>query len=68
MSDASKIGRKALVAAYRKFVGLFGSFLDHKYLDPNVPISKLVGHSNYLQYLVDVGNHKGIKILEIVVK
>jgi len=65
MSDASKIGRKALIAAYRKLVGSFGSFLDHKYLDPNVPISKLVGHSNYLQYLTDVGNHKGIKILEI---
>ena len=65
MSNANKIGRKALIGVYRKFVGLFGSFADHKYLDPNVPISKLVGHSNYLQYLTDVGNHKGIKILEI---
>ena len=65
MSNASKIGRKALIAAYRKFIGLFGSFADHKYLDPNVPISKLVGHSNYLQYLTDIGNHKGIKVLEI---
>ena len=65
MSNASKVGKKALIAAYRKFVGLFGSFVDHKYLDPHVPISKLVGHSNYLQYLTDVGNHKGMKILEI---
>ena len=65
MSNTSKIGKKALMAAYRKFVGLFGSFGDHKYLDPNVPISKLVGHSNYLQYLTDVGNHKGMRILEI---
>lgn len=57
--------KKAIVAAYRTVIGLFGSFFDHKYLDPNVPISKLVGHSNYLQYLTEIGNHKGKKILEI---
>jgi len=46
-------------------MGLFGSFVDRRYLDPNVPMSKLVGHSSYLQYLTDIGNRKGIKILEI---
>lgn len=65
MSAARKWGNKALVVAYRKFEGLFGPFVDHQYLDPNVPISKLVDHRNYLQYLIDIGNRKGMKILEI---
>lgn len=65
MSNAKTIGKKTLVAGYRKFIGLFGSFADHRYLDPNVPMSRLVGHSNYLQHLTNIGNHKGIKILEI---
>lgn len=64
MSNASKIGQKALLVAYRK-LGWLGSFLDHKYLKPDVHISKLVGHSNWVQYLTDIGNHKGIKILEV---
>jgi SAM-dependent methyltransferase len=56
---------KFLLALYRNFVGAFGSFFDHQYLDPNVPMSKLVSHSHYSQYLTDIGNHEGIKILEI---
>ncbi len=56
---------KALSFARRKFVGWFGAFADHKYLDPDVPISKLAGHSSCMQYLMDVGNHSGKKILEI---
>ena len=46
-------------------MGLFGSLADRRFLDPSVPISKLASHSNYLQYLTDVGNRKGIRILEI---
>jgi len=65
LSNESKIGKKALMAIYKSLVRLFGSFFDSIYLDPDVPISKLVGHSSYLQYLTDIGNHKGIKILEI---
>ncbi len=51
--------------AYRTLIRLFGSRLDRKYLDPNVPVARLVSHSNYLNYLSEIGNHKGFKILEI---
>jgi SAM-dependent methyltransferase len=63
--SARKIGKKALLASYRTFMGLFGSFADRMYLDPNVPISTLASHSNYLQYLTDIGNRNGTRILEI---
>jgi SAM-dependent methyltransferase len=65
MSSAKKIAKDTLVAGYRKFMGLVGSFRDEHYLDPNVPISKLAGHSSYLRYLTEVGNHKGLRILEV---
>lgn len=65
MSDTKKIVKRALRTSYRKFMGLFGSFRDPGCLDPNVPISKLVGHSSYMQYLTGIGNHKGLRILEI---
>lgn len=64
MSGASKIAKKALLASYRRLMRL-GSFADSKYLDPNVPISKIANHGNYLQYLTNVGNRKGMRILEI---
>jgi SAM-dependent methyltransferase len=35
------------------------------YLDPQVPISRIAGHANYLQYLTEIGNRKGVRILEI---
>jgi hypothetical protein len=57
--------KSATVFAYRKLLGLIGPFIDHKFLDPAVPLSKLVAHSNYLQYLTKIGNHNGIKILEV---
>lgn len=44
---------------------LYGSFVDRRYLDPKVPISNWASHSKYLQYLTNIGNHAGIKILEI---
>lgn len=65
MNSATKIGKKILRSAHRNFVAWYGSFVDHKYLDPKVPISKLVGHGQYLQYLTDIGNHPGLKILEV---
>ncbi len=45
--------------------GLSGYFLDSKYLDRNVPMSDLVSHRNYMQYLINAGNHKNLRILEI---
>ena len=38
---------------------------DTKWLDKNVPISKIAGHSNYLDYLTQIGNKKGMRILEV---
>ncbi len=63
--SAKKIGKRALVAGYRVFIRLFGSFADRRYLDPNVPMSTLASHNNYLEYLTDIGNRRGMKILEI---
>lgn len=65
MSTAKEIVKRSLLANYRTFMKVFGAFADRRYLDPNVPISKLASHGNYLQYLTDIGNHKGVKILEI---
>jgi len=65
MDHANKFCKKALIYVYRMLIGIFAPFVDNKYLDPNVPISKLVGHSSWLEYLTNVGNHPGIRILEI---
>lgn len=54
-----------MVACYQKFMGLVGSFRDQNFLDPDVPLAKLVGHNDYLHYLSEIGNHPGFKILEI---
>ena len=65
MSAARTLGRNALIYAYRKFVRIFGSFADRIYLDPDVPIAKIAGHRNFEQHLADIGNHPGMRILEI---
>lgn len=65
MMNAKKNALKAAVTIYKAIIGMFGSFFDHNYLDPNVPFPKLVGHSNYMRYLTEIGNHDGKKILEI---
>lgn len=51
--------------AYHLYMQLLGSMFDKQYLDLNVPMSKLVSHSNWFEHLLTIGNHKGIKILEI---
>jgi SAM-dependent methyltransferase len=38
-----------------------GSIADRKYLDPDVPISRV----DYSDYLTNIGNRKGIRVLEI---
>ncbi|MBT1070965.1 methyltransferase domain-containing protein [Pelotalea chapellei] len=65
MFAADRTIKKLLIRLFKKSVAFLGYFFDHFYLDPTVPISKIAGHSNYMQYLTDIGNHKGIKILEI---
>lgn len=54
-----------MLASYRIFIRFLGSFADRTYLDPKVPMSQIASHSTYLQYLANIGNHKGIRILEI---
>ena len=56
--------KKALIAGY-KSVGFLGSFADHNFLDRKVPMSQIACHANYLQYLAEIGNRKGVRILEI---
>ena len=65
MGRAKQIARKALLSAYQAFLGLFWSFRDQTFLDPDVPISKRISHSNYWQYLTEIGNRPGLRILEI---
>lgn len=45
--------------------GCIGYFIDSKYLDQKVPMSDMVNHSNYMKYLLKVGNHQNLRILEI---
>jgi SAM-dependent methyltransferase len=54
-----------ILAAYRTFFRLFGSFVDRMYMVPDVPLSGMASHSNYLKYLTEIGNHKGLRILEV---
>ncbi|MEI6521248.1 MAG: class I SAM-dependent methyltransferase, partial [bacterium] len=60
-----KILRKLLKFCYRLFLKLFGPLIDKHYLDPEVPLANLVSHSKYLEYLTEIGNHQGMKVLEI---
>jgi SAM-dependent methyltransferase len=65
MGNAKRTAKNALLAGYQTLLGLFGSFADRNFLDPDVPVSKLVSHSNYRQHLAEIGNHKGLRILEV---
>lgn len=38
---------------------------DQDYLAPDVPLSKLVSHQNWLNYVYELGNQPGMRILEI---
>lgn len=65
MGNPKRTAKNALLAGYQTLLGLFGSYADRNFLDPDVPFSKLASHSNYLQHLVEIGNHQGLRILEI---
>jgi SAM-dependent methyltransferase len=43
----------------------FGSLFDKYYLDQEVPLSNLVSHQHWKQYLYEEGNKDGLRILEI---
>lgn len=56
--------KKALFAGYR-FGALLNSYADRMFLDRKVPMSRIACHANYLQYLAEIGNREGVRILEI---
>jgi len=55
-----KAGRTVLTFAARS-----GLLFDRFFLPKDVPLSRRVSHRNWRQYLYDVGNKKGMRILEI---
>jgi SAM-dependent methyltransferase len=38
---------------------------DSRFLDPDVPLSGIASHKNWLDHLVRVGNKKGMRVLEV---
>ncbi|MAW75284.1 MAG: methyltransferase type 11 [Candidatus Marinimicrobia bacterium] len=56
---------KKLFYFYRKFPLLIENLFDGFFLDPNVPMSKIVSHNKWENYLYKIGNKKGMRILEI---
>lgn len=49
----------------RKIVLTFESRFDNQYLEPDVPVSKLVSHQKWQQHINEIGNKTGYKVLEI---
>lgn len=66
MASIRGAARNSLIAGYRFVAGLFGSVADPIFRGPtDVPIADLGSHKNYAEYLTRVGNHKGMRILEV---
>lgn len=64
----NKIWEKIRFSFYNlnREIGLrLAPFYDHIYLHQDVPNSKMVAHGKYMQYLTEIGNHEGMKILEV---
>ncbi|MBU1355260.1 MAG: class I SAM-dependent methyltransferase [Candidatus Edwardsbacteria bacterium] len=57
--------KKIVFAIYKLYFNLIGGSLDKYYLGKDVPLSDIVGHKNFMNYLSKIGNHQGMKILEI---
>ena len=38
---------------------------DKNFMDENVPMSKTIAHTKWVDYLAEIGNHPGLRILEI---
>ena len=57
--------RNALLGGYKMTAKFVGHCTDSMFLDRMVPISSIASHANYLQYLTEIGNRKGVRILEI---
>lgn len=47
------------------YVSAFDSRYDRNFLHGDVPMSTLVSHQKWQEYLYDVGNHPGMRVLEL---
>jgi hypothetical protein len=59
-----KLLRKILKAGYRSSV-LVESLFDREFLAHDVPMSTIVSHQKWQQYLYELGNKPGMRILEV---
>ena len=49
----------------RKLPLLFETMFDKEFLAPDVPMSKIVSHQKWRDYIYEIGNKSGMKVLEI---
>lgn len=60
----NQLTSKVLAACYR-LRGLIEPKFDRYFLAPDVPMSQMVSHRKWLNYLGEIGNKPGMRILEI---
>jgi SAM-dependent methyltransferase len=58
------VTEKELADSLKKLMLQITTF-DKWFLDDDVPTSKLVNHAHWAEYLIDIGNRPGMRILEI---
>ena len=56
---------KKILLRLRKLILLFENRFDRNFLATDVPMSKDICHSKWEDYLADIGNKSGMKILEV---
>lgn len=54
-----------ILLTLRKFPLLIESKFDKSFLANDVPMSKIVSHGNWKEYICEVGNKPGMRILEV---
>lgn len=64
VKNMQKIIKKILKLGYKIPVFIESKF-DKQFLVKDVPISKIVSHQNWEQYLYEIGNKQGMRILEV---
>ena len=57
--------RKICITLYILILKLKPTIFDKQFLAPDVPLSKNISHLKWKQYLAEIGNKPGMKILEI---
>jgi SAM-dependent methyltransferase len=58
------VSEKELVESFKKLMLQVTTF-DKLFLDDEVPLSKNVSHAKWQEYIIDIGNRPGMRILEI---